>query len=77
MKRALLLLNMGGPRNLGEVEVFLKNMFNDPCILSVKNPILRKILAFFITKARVKTAEKLRENRRQIASLRDYAKSLR
>ena len=58
MKRALLLLNMGGPRNLGEVEVFLKNMFNDPCILSVKNPILRKILAFFITKARVKTARK-------------------
>lgn len=58
MKRALLLLNMGGPRNLGEVEVFLKNMFNDPCILSVKNPTLRKILAFFITKARVKTARK-------------------
>ena len=58
MKRALLLLNMGGPRNLDEVEVFLKNMFNDPCILSVKNPILRKILAFFITKARVKTARK-------------------
>ena len=58
MKRALLLLNMGGPRNLGEVEVFLKNMFNDPCILSVKNPTLRKILAFFITKARIKTARK-------------------
>lgn len=58
MKRALLLLNMGGPRNLGEVEVFLKNMFNDPCILSVKNPTLRKFLAFFITKARVKTARK-------------------
>ena len=38
MKKALILLNMGGPNNLSEVEVFLKNMFNDPCILSVKNP---------------------------------------
>jgi len=28
MKKALILLNMGGPNNLSEVEVFLKNMFN-------------------------------------------------
>ncbi len=28
MKRAVVLLNMGGPNNLDEVEVFLNNMFN-------------------------------------------------
>ena len=35
--RLILLLNMGGPNELGEVEVFLKNMFNDPCILGIKS----------------------------------------
>lgn len=56
MKKLLLLLNMGGPNNLSEVEVFLKNMFNDPCILGVKNRILRKFIAFMITRSRIKEA---------------------
>ena len=61
--RLILLLNMGGPNELGEVEVFLKNMFNDPCILGIKSPFLRKFVAFMITKSRLKTAQ---NNYRQI-----------
>ena len=37
LKKAILLLNMGGPGKLEEVEIFLKNMFNDPFILSIKS----------------------------------------
>ncbi|MBR8464811.1 ferrochelatase [Campylobacter sp. faydin G-140] len=57
MKRLLLLLNMGGPREMSEVEIFLKNMFNDPCILGIKNKFLRKFVAFMITKKRLKIAQ--------------------
>ena len=57
MKKLLLLLNMGGPRDMSEVEVFLKNMFNDPCILGIKNKFLRKFIASMITKGRLKTAQ--------------------
>ncbi|MCD6174130.1 MAG: ferrochelatase, partial [Sulfurimonas sp.] len=32
-KEAIVLLNMGGPNNLDEVEMFLKNMFADKNIL--------------------------------------------
>ena len=49
-KKVILLLNMGGPNDLSEVSVFLKNMFNDPYILSVKPDFLRKILANLITR---------------------------
>ena len=61
--RLILLLNMGGPNDLSEVEVFLKNMFNDPCILGIKSQLLRKFVAFAITKSRLKTAQ---NNYRQI-----------
>ena len=61
--RLILLLNMGGPNDLSEVEVFLKNMFNDPCILGIKSQLLRKIASFAITKSRLKTAQ---NNYRQI-----------
>lgn len=56
MKQALVLLNMGGPNNLDEVPVFLKNMFNDPNILSIPNPI-RKFVAFMIVSARRNAAK--------------------
>ncbi|MDD3325051.1 MAG: ferrochelatase [Sulfurospirillaceae bacterium] len=59
MKKAVILLNMGGPNNLDEVEVFLKNMFNDPNIITVKNNLLRSIIAWMITTSRKKIA---REN---------------
>ena len=61
--KLILLLNMGGPNDLSEVGVFLKNMFNDPYILGIKSPILRKFVAFMITSSRLKTAQ---NNYRQI-----------
>ena len=56
MRKALILLNMGGPNNLSEVEVFLKNMFNDPFILSVKSDFWRSVLAALIVKSRTAAA---------------------
>ncbi|MCR6571190.1 ferrochelatase [Campylobacter insulaenigrae] len=47
-------LNMGGVNQLSECEVFLKNMFNDPYILDIKNALLRKFVAFMIRKSRLK-----------------------
>jgi len=54
-KKALVLLNMGGARNKDELKMFLTNMFNDKNILTV-NPILRKMIAFFIVKSRLDEA---------------------
>lgn len=56
MKKTLILLNMGGPNNLSEVEVFLKNMFNDPFILGVKSDFWRSVLAALIVKSRTASA---------------------
>ena len=56
MKKALILLNMGGPNNLGEVELFLKNMFNDPFILGVKSDFWRSVLAAIIVRSRAAAA---------------------
>ncbi len=39
MKRAILVMNMGGPSHLGEVELFLNNIFNDRCIIAAPKPI--------------------------------------
>lgn len=51
--KLVLLLNMGGASKLDECELFLKNMFNDPYILTIKNDFLRQFVAWCITKARV------------------------
>ena len=56
MKKALILLNMGGPNNLSEVKVFLKNMFNDPFILGIKSDFWRSVLAALIVKSRTAAA---------------------
>lgn len=56
MQKGVVLLNMGGPNNLSEVEVFLKNMFNDKNIITVKSDLLRSFIAFMITTFRKKTA---------------------
>ena len=48
MKRAILLMNMGGPSNLDEVDVFLSNMFNDKHVINAPQPI-RKIISKLIT----------------------------
>lgn len=63
IKEAVVLLNMGGPNSLFEVELFLKNMFADPLILRVKSAFMRKIIASMIINARI---EKLRENFKSI-----------
>ncbi len=47
---------MGGPNNLSEVEVFLKNMFNDPFILGVKSDFWRSVLAALIVRSRAAAA---------------------
>ncbi len=56
MKKAIVLLNMGGPNNLDEVELFLKNMFNDKNIISLPNPF-RKFVAKMIVKSRKEEAK--------------------
>ncbi|MFQ6341852.1 ferrochelatase [Campylobacter sp. VTCC 70190] len=61
--KLVLFLNMGGATNLQDCEVFLKNMFNDPYILGIKNAFLRKFVAWIITKARVKA---MQENYKQM-----------
>ena len=52
MSKALLLLNMGGPNNIEEVELFLRNMFADKNILTM-NPYMRKFIANIIISKRL------------------------
>lgn len=59
MKKAIVLLNMGGPNNLHEVELFLKNMFNDKHILSIPSARIRKFVAGIITTLRVEKAQEV------------------
>lgn len=56
---AVILLNMGGPNNLEEVEVFLKNMFNDKNILTMKSNLLRKFIATMITFTRAESSQEI------------------
>ncbi len=60
MSKALLLLNMGGPNNIEEVELFLRNMFADKHILTM-NPYLRAFIASIIIGKRL---EDVKENYR-------------
>ena len=55
-KKAIVFLNMGAPRDLDEVGVFLKNMFNDENIITVKNKLIRKLIASYIVTSRGKIA---------------------
>ncbi len=55
MKRAILLMNMGGPNNPDEVELFLSNMFNDRRIIAAPKPV-RMLIAKLITWRRKKEA---------------------
>lgn len=57
MRRAILLMNMGGPNDLDEVEVFLNNMFNDKRIIAAPKPI-RYLIAKLITWSRGVEARK-------------------
>jgi len=56
MARGILLLNMGGPNNIGEVAQFLRNMFADPRILPM-HPLLRRLIGKRIIKKRLHEAQ--------------------
>ena len=58
-KEAIVLLNMGGPNNLKEVEMFLINMFNDKNILTMKSSLLRKFVATMITFTRTESSQEI------------------
>ena len=75
MKKALVLLNMGGPNNLAEVELFLKNMFNDKHILSMPKAI-RKFVAGTITTLRVEKAQEIYREIGGKSPLVDYTNTL-
>ena len=65
MKRAIVLMNMGGPNNLDEVKIFLKNMFNDKYIIGAPKPI-RALIAKIIIFRRLNIAK---ENYRQLGGV--------
>lgn len=58
MKKAVVLLNLGGPDNLDAVERFLFNLFYDKNIITIPNPI-RYFLAKFISKKRAPIAKEI------------------
>jgi protoporphyrin/coproporphyrin ferrochelatase len=58
-KEAIVLLNMGGPNNLSEVEVFLKNMFADKNILTMKSNLLRKFVGGMIVFTRTESSQEI------------------
>lgn len=58
-KEAVILLNMGGPNNLQEVEMFLTNMFNDKNILTMKSGLLRKFVGGMITFSRTENSQEI------------------
>ncbi|MFA4832818.1 ferrochelatase, partial [Helicobacter pylori] len=60
-KEAVVLLNMGGPNSLYEVGVFLKNMFDDPFILTIKNNFMRKMVGKMIINSRIEKSKKIYE----------------
>jgi ferrochelatase len=62
LKKGILLLNMGGPNSIDEVELFLRHMFADPYILPM-NRYMRKFMGNIIIKKRLHEAQ---ENYRQI-----------
>ena len=55
-------MNMGGASDLNEIEIFMKNMFNDPRIIGAP-PFIRKPLAELITAMRL---EEVKENYRKL-----------
>ncbi|MFN4338479.1 ferrochelatase, partial [Parvibaculum sp.] len=50
-KVAIILFNLGGPDGPAAVEPFLFNLFNDPAIIRVPNPI-RWLIAKIVSKRR-------------------------
>ena len=59
MKDGVLLLNLGGPETLSDVRPFLYKLFSNPEIIRIKKTALRRILAWFISRAREKKSQNL------------------
>jgi ferrochelatase len=75
MKKALLLLNMGGINSIDEVELFLKNMFDDRYILPMPKPI-RKMVARKIINSRLQEVKQNYQLLGGKSPLTDISKSL-
>ncbi len=75
MKQALLLLNMGGPNNLDEVELFLYNMFSDKNILPT-NPVTRALVRTIIIAKRLDEAKESYEHLGGKSPLSDLTQTL-
>lgn len=56
--KALILMNMGGATSRDELEMFLRNMFNDKNIISIKSDFFRSIIANIIVFSRLNSAWK-------------------
>src|SRR5438105_2532672 len=54
-KRAVVLMNLGGPDSLDTVRPFLFNLFSDPAIFRLPQPF-RSLLAALVAKRRAKVA---------------------
>lgn len=76
MKEAIVLLNMGGPNNLDEVEMFLKNMFNDPNILTMKSNLMRKFVGGMITFTRAESSQEIYRQLGGKSPIVDHTKNL-
>ncbi len=55
---AVVLFNLGGPDSLKSVQPFLFNLFNDPAIIGIPNP-MRRILASLISRRRAPVARQI------------------
>ena len=55
----VLLLNLGGPETLADIRPFLYRLFSDPEIIRIKNPVLRRMLAWTISRTREKKSQNL------------------
>ena len=67
---------MGGPNNLDEVEMFLKNMFNDPNILTMKSALLRKFVGGMITFTRAESSQEIYRQLGGKSPIVDHTKNL-
>jgi protoporphyrin/coproporphyrin ferrochelatase len=54
-RTAVVLFNLGGPDSLDAVQPFLRNLFSDPAIIRLPNP-LRALLAWLIARRRAETS---------------------
>ncbi len=57
----VLLLNLGGPEKLADVEPFLRNLFSDPSIIRLPFPVLQRPVGWLIAKLRRRKSVRLYE----------------